>query len=157
MSNEVILFKALILYHKVLRQGHNICLKEQYNGPSFLNDLKGMMVFKTGYYHELTLDYINFLSEKLSYHKSHPYFSGTFDFEEYVTLRGVEDPNDGYETITELLSLIEKIDKLQKHIFRDLKSTWRNEVRIAALVPLVEESDGIYKFINSMMTAMHTS
>lgn len=30
-----------------------------------------------------------------------------------------------------------------------------NEARIAALVPIVEESDGIYKFIVSMMTAMH--
>jgi hypothetical protein len=92
----------------------------------------------------------------LGYHRHHPAFSGTFDYEEYVTLKGIEDPNEGYETIFELIALLEKINQFQKSIFQNLRSYGNNEARISALVPLVEESYGIYQFIVSMMTAMHT-
>jgi hypothetical protein len=100
--------------------------------------------------------YIDFLRAKLNYHRAHPAFSGTFDYEEYVTLMGVEDPNEGYETIFELMGLLDRIEALQKAIFSNLRSYGNSEARISALVPLVEESFGIYQFIVSMMAAMHT-
>jgi hypothetical protein len=65
------------------------------------------------------------------------------------------------------MTLLEKLDKLSRVIFGNIKSYGANECRVAALVPLVEESQGIYKyqecvfpflmsrFIVSMMTAMH--
>ncbi len=40
--------------------------------------------------------YVQFLHAKLQFHKEHPAFNGSFDYEEYVTLRGIEDPNEGY-------------------------------------------------------------
>jgi hypothetical protein len=100
--------------------------------------------------------YIEFLRTKLTYHRNHPAFSGTFDYEEYVSLMGVEDPNEGYETIFELMGLLDRVEAFQKEIFSNLRSYGNNEARIAALVPLVEESFGIYQFIVSMMAAMHT-
>ena len=51
--------------------------------------------------------------------------------------------------------MLAKIETLQKLIFQNLRPPGNNEARIAALVPLVEESYGIYQFIESMMTAMH--
>lgn len=84
-------------------------------------------------------------------------FTGTFDYEEYLTLRGVEDPNEGYETIDDLINLLGNLDTFQKLIFGSLQGYGGNECRIAALVPLVEESHGIYQFLVSMMTAMHMS
>ena len=137
MGNEIIAFKALILYHKVLRQGHGNALKDQTTNPSFLNAIERMIQYQGGSYSELTKEYIKFLRDKLNYHKTHPYFSGTFDYEEYVTLRGVEDPNDGYETITELLSLLANIDRFQSRIFANLRSYGNNEARIAALVDFI--------------------
>jgi huntingtin-interacting protein 1-related protein len=101
--------------------------------------------------------YIDFLRAKLNYHRTHPAFSGTFDYEEYVTLMGVEDPNEGYETIFELMGLLDRIDTFVKAIFSNLKSYGSNELRTSVLVPLVEESYGIYQFIVPMMAAMHTS
>lgn len=95
------------------------------------------------------------MQSKLQFHKHYPHFSGNFDYEEYVTLREVEDPNEGYEIIFELLDLLSKIDKFQKNVFMNLRDYGNNEGRIAAFVPLVEESFGIYQFIISMMTAMH--
>jgi hypothetical protein len=62
-----------------------------------------------------------------------------------------------YETISDLMGLQDQIDAFQKLIFSHFRGGANNECRIAALVPLVQESYGIYKFITSMLRAMHTS
>lgn len=62
-----------------------------------------------------------------------------------------------YETIMDLMSLQDQIDKFQKLIFSRFRSGANNETRISALVPLVQESYGIYKFATSMLRAMHAS
>jgi hypothetical protein len=72
-------------------------------------------------------------------------------------LKSINDPNEGYETISDLMTLQDQIDAFQKLIFSHFRSGANNECRIAALVPLVQESYGIYKFITSMLRAMHTS
>lgn len=55
------------------------------------------------------------------------------------------------------MTLQDQIDAFQKLIFSHFRGGANNESRIAALVPLVQESYGIYKFITSMLRAMHTS
>lgn len=54
-----------------------------------------------------------------------------------------------------MLNLLSKLDAFQKLIFGNFRASTNNEARISALVPLVEESYGIYQFIVSMMSAMH--
>lgn len=51
--------------------------------------------------------------------------------------------------------LQDRIDRFQKVVFASFRMHSNNECRIASLVPLVEESYGIYKFITSMLRAMH--
>jgi ANTH domain len=67
------------------------------------------------------------------------------------------DSDRSYETITELMTLQDQIDNFQKLIFSHFQGRTNNECRISALVPLVQESYGIYKFVTSMLRAMHTS
>jgi hypothetical protein len=47
-------------------------------------------------YGQLIRAYSNFLLAKLEYHHLHPEFNGTFEYEEYVSLKGTDDPNEGY-------------------------------------------------------------
>ncbi|ORY76748.1 ANTH-domain-containing protein [Neocallimastix californiae] len=108
-------------------------------------------------YAPLIQAYVSFLSAKLNFHKTHENFKANFDYEEYVSLKGVDDPNEGYESIFDLLMLLDKIDNLQKIIFSYLRPAANNECRISALVPLIEESYNIYKFLQSMLMAMHKS
>ena len=97
---------------------------------------------------------------------------GLFEYEEYISLKSINDPNEGwarlyahekladvyrYETISDLMTLQDKIDTFQRLIFSNFRGGANNECRISALVPLVQESYGIYKFITSMLRAMHTS
>ena len=108
-------------------------------------------------YGPLIKEYVNFLLAKLTFHQQHPDFNGTFEYEEYISLKGINDPNEGYETISDLMMLQDRIEQFQKLIFSHFRSGGNNECRISALVPLVQESYGIYKFITSMLRAMHTS
>ena len=62
-----------------------------------------------------------------------------------------------YETISDLMILQDQIDSFQKLVFSYLRHGLNNECRISSLVPLVQESYGIYKFITSMLRAMHIS
>jgi hypothetical protein len=55
------------------------------------------------------------------------------------------------------MTLQDQIDSFQKLVFSHFRHGLNNECRISALVPLVQESYGIYKFITSMLRAMHTS
>src|ERR1700712_4110979 len=55
------------------------------------------------------------------------------------------------------MTLQDQIDSFQKLIFAHIPHTAHSECRISALVPLVQESYGIYKFITSMLRAMHTT
>jgi hypothetical protein len=62
-----------------------------------------------------------------------------------------------YETIGDLMTLQDQIETFQKLIFVHFRGSNNNECKISALVPLVKESYGIYRFITSMMRAMHRS
>jgi huntingtin-interacting protein 1-related protein len=143
LADEVQTFKALITVHKVLQEGHPSTLKEAMANRSWIESLNR--------------EYVYYLLAKLSFHQQHPEFNGTFEYEEYLSLKAINDPNEGFETIMDLMTLQDKIEQFQKLIFSHFRHVGNNECRISALVPLVQESYGIYKFITSMLRAMHSS
>jgi hypothetical protein len=158
LADEVQTFKALITVHKVLQEGHPTTLRDAMANRSWIDSLnRGMSGEGLRGYGPLIKEYVNFLLAKLTFHQQHPDFNGTFEYEEYISLKGINDPNEGYETISDLMMLQDRIEQFQKLIFSHFRSGGNNECRISALVPLVQESYGIYKFITSMLRAMHTS
>lgn len=157
LADEVQTFKALITIHKVLQEGHPVALVEAQANTSWIESLgRGQGGDGMRGYGTLIQDYIRYLLAKLAFHRQHPEFNGTFEYEEYISLKSINDPNEGYETISDLMALQDQIDSFQKLIFSHFRGSANNECRISALVPLVHESYGIYKFITSMLRAMHT-
>lgn len=158
LADEVQTFKALITVHKVLQEGHPIAVKEAQANINWLESLtRGVSGDGMRGYGPLIRDYVYFLLAKLAFHRQHPEFNGLFEYEEYISLKSINDPNEGYETITDLMTLQDQIDTFQKLVFAHFRGGANNECRISALVPLVQESYGIYKFITSMLRAMHTT
>lgn len=47
-------------------------------------------------YGTLIRAYVEFLLAKLNYHRIHPEFNGLFEYEEYLSLKLVDDPNEGW-------------------------------------------------------------
>lgn len=158
LADEVQTFKALITIHKVLQEGHPNTLKEAIAQRGWIDSLnRGMSGEGMRGYGPLIKEYVYYLLAKLSFHQQHPEFNGTFEYEEYLSLKAINDPNEGFETITDLMTLQDKIEQFQKLIFSHFRSVGNNECRISALVPLVTESFGIYRFITSMLRAMHST
>ncbi|KAJ5110933.1 hypothetical protein N7532_001468 [Penicillium argentinense] len=158
LADEVQTFKALITIHKVLQEGHPIVVREAQQHANWVDSLmRGVGSDGVRGYAPLIREYVFFLESKLAFHRNHPEFNGLFEYEEYISLKTINDPNEGYETITDLMTLQDQIDAFQKLIFSHFQSGTHNECRISALVPLVQESYGIYKFITSMLRAMHTT
>ena len=159
LADEVQTFKALQTIHKVLQEGHPTALKEAQAHIGWLDSLARGAMGGEGIrgYGQLIREHVRVLLSKLAFHRHHPDFNGTFEYEEYTSLRSTSDPNEGYETITDLMALQDQIDGFQKLIFAHFRGSMNNECRIAALVPLVHESYGIYKFVTSMLRAMHTA
>ncbi|KAI1124277.1 ANTH domain-containing protein [Nemania abortiva] len=158
LADEVQTFKALITVHRVLQEGHPQTLREALANRGWIDSLnRGLAGEGMRGYGPLIREYVYFLLAKLTFHQQHPEFNGTFEYEEYISLKAINDPNEGYETITDLMALQDKIEQFQKLIFSHFRNVGNNECRISAIVPLVQESYGIYKFITSMLRAMHST
>lgn len=144
------------MVHKVLQEGHPITIKEAHGQTAWLETC-ARTVGSDGArgYGPLIKTYVQFLLQKLRFHRLRPEFNGLFDYDEYVTLKGIDDPNEGYETISDLMNLQDQIESFQKMVFSHFRYSANNECRISSLVPLVKESWGIYRFITSMMRAMY--
>ncbi|KAJ7492421.1 ANTH domain-containing protein [Mycena latifolia] len=155
LADEIQTFKALITVHKVLQEGHPTTIKEAHGQTAWLETCARTLGSdgQRGYA-PLIRTYVQFILAKLRFHRLRPEFNGLFEYEEYVTLKGIDDPNEGYETISDLMGLQDQIESFQKMVFSHFSHSSNNECRISALVPLVKESWGIYRFITSMMRAM---
>ncbi|CAD1810935.1 ANTH domain family protein [Candida parapsilosis] len=154
-SNEISLFKALIMIHKVLQEGHPNTLKDAYRNRDFVASLATVFPTHGSAYGRLINQYDRYILQKLDFHRNNPGFNGTFEYEEYLSLRAVSDPNEGYESILQLMDLQDSINDLQKLIFATIHRSHGNLCKVSALVPLITESYGIYKFCISMLRAMY--
>ncbi|KAG6380853.1 hypothetical protein JVT61DRAFT_5240 [Boletus reticuloceps] len=156
LSDEIQTFKALITVHKVLQEGHPNTIKEAHGQTGWLETC-ARTVATDGQrgYGSLIRTYVQFILAKLRFHRLRPEFNGLFEYEEYISLKGIDDPNEGYETITDLMGLQDQIESFQRMVFSHFRHSTNNECRISAIVPLVKESWGIYRFITSMLRAMY--
>lgn len=164
LSDAIPCFKALVTIHKLLVNGPHIVLSEACNEVSFLEQcarIHGSQngAFVTSYgYGPLISSYVSFLLTKIDFHRTHPEFTGNFDYEEYLSIKGVQDLDEGYKTIDEMMELQERLDLFQKSVFENFGAVSGSvECRISAFVPLIDESYGMYKFVTSMLSAMHLS
>lgn len=160
LTDEVQCFKALITIHKLLVGGPAQVLADARQEQSFFDGCSkhfGQTNLGHGY-GPLIKNYVSYLKFKLAFHQRHPDFNGSFNYEEYISLRGVGNPDEGYQTVSDLLELASKMDRFVRTILSHLLTPMSpNECRVSSLVPFVEESFGIYCFLTSMLTALHLS
>lgn len=154
-DNDIQLFKALILIHKVLQEGHPSCLIGGFKNMNWISNLDTLRTMDRRF-QVLIPEYVNYILQKLRFHHNHRGFNGTFEYEEYISLRTVSDPNEGYDAILDLLSLQDALDSFGRDIFKSVRSD-QSECIISALVPIVAETYGIYKFLISMLRAMYST
>lgn len=154
-SDEVQLFKSLVMIHKVLQEGHPNTLKDGYRNRDFIASLGSIFPSQGSSYGRLISQYVKYILKKLDFHRNNPHFNGMFEYEEYISLRAVNDPNEGYDSILQLMDLQDAIEDFQKLVFSTISQTPNNLCKVSALVPLISEAYGIYKFCTSMLRALY--
>ncbi|ODQ46431.1 hypothetical protein PICMEDRAFT_16315 [Pichia membranifaciens NRRL Y-2026] len=154
-ENDVALFKALTLIHKVLQEGHPSCLIGGFKNMDWIASL-GHTQSPDRRYQILIPEYVDYLLQKLRFHHNHRGFNGTFEYEEYTSLRSVSDPNEGFDAVYDLQLLQEALDHLGRDTLAPAKKNI-SEAITSALVPIVSETYGIYKFLISMLRGLYRS
>lgn len=152
ISNEIGAFKSLIMIHKILMGGPPVVLCESYLEKSFFDTCTRYFGNTSPYgYGNLIRAYVAFLRGKLDYHHTFKEFTGNFDFEAYSAAKSSKDVNEGYQILCELMDLQDKLTTFYSAIFNTFGGSLVNECKISSLVPVVEESYGIYNFITSYL------
>lgn len=159
VENEVQVFKALITIHKVCQEGHPSCLEGGYRNIPWIQSLGrgGAAVGGATRYSRLIAEYSAYIVQKMRFHHEHSGFNGTFEYKEYLSLTAVSDPNEGFQNVLDLEDLQDSLDDLGRLVMAAAARNAGNECMTSALVPLVAESYGIYRFIVSMLRAMYAS
>jgi hypothetical protein len=91
-SNEIMVFKSLITIHRVLCGGHSSVLRESLAERSFFDNC---LRSPSHEYSQLISLYIQYLKFKLRIHEEHPEFTGSFDYNEYMSMKKSENANEG--------------------------------------------------------------
>lgn len=96
LNDEVQTFKALILVHKVLQEGHPIVLREaQAQMGWFETCARTVASDSMKGYAPLIRAYVQFILAKLRFHRHHKEFNGLFEYEEYISLKNIDNPDEG--------------------------------------------------------------
>ena len=120
LADEVQTFKSLIVVHKLLQEGHPvvrhpshivynsvsscICdraaltrqtIKESHSQTGWIETCGRTVGDGVKGYGPLIKAYTSFLLSKLRFHRHHPEFNGLFEYEEYISLKNIDDPNEG--------------------------------------------------------------
>jgi huntingtin-interacting protein 1-related protein len=98
--------------------------------------------------------YVQYLKAKIDFHRLYPLFNGVFDFDEYVKNKAIDNLDEAYQTITDLSLLMNHLDQLSRSIIQQFRGGSDNECRQAALIPLVLESHGMYKFMTNLLSVL---
>ena len=82
MNDEIQMFKALIVVHKILQEGHPIVLREAQAQINWLDTCARMSGNTPRNYGQLIQAYVSFIHAKLRFHRVHKEFNGLFEYEE---------------------------------------------------------------------------
>ncbi|KAF8898982.1 ANTH domain-containing protein [Infundibulicybe gibba] len=153
LADEVQTFKALITVHKVLQEGHPITIKEAHGQTAWLETC-ARTIGSDGQkgYGSLIKTYVQFILAKLRFHRLRPEFNGLFEYEEYVTLKGIDDPNEGRYPTSWDYKIKSSLSK--EWFFRISGTLLIMNVAFGVGAPCQGEL-GIYRFITSMLRAMY--
>lgn len=78
------------------RQANSQTLKESHGQTGWLETCGRTVGDGVKGYGPLIKAYTSFLLSKLRFHRHHPEFNGLFEYEEYISLKNIDDPNEGY-------------------------------------------------------------
>nr|XP_022901178.1 huntingtin-interacting protein 1 isoform X1 [Onthophagus taurus] len=164
MDDRIVAWKFCHVLHKVLREGHPLCLVQSQRHKSDLDELGKLWGHLREGYGKLIRLYTLLLMTKLEFHKRNPRFPGHLGVsKEELESIGANDINNYFEMSVEMFDYMDGILDLQSAIFGSLDMSRSNSMtsagqcRLAPLIPCIQDASKLYDYCVKILFKLHSS
>ncbi|XP_056646802.1 huntingtin-interacting protein 1 isoform X1 [Diorhabda sublineata] len=162
MDDRIVAWKLCHVIHKVLREGHPLCLVDSQRHKNDLDEIGKLWGhLKEGYGKMIRL-YTYLLINKLEFHMRNPRFPGHLGVtaEELESIAG-NDINNYFEMTVEMFDYLDHILDLQEAVFSSLNMARSNSMtsagqcRLSPLIPCIQDASKLYDYCVKIMFKLH--
>lgn len=164
-SQVIMCWKAMLVIHKLLREGHPNALKESLKYKQMLKDMKEFWKHSAkGGYGWLIHSYLAVIVAKLDFHNKNESIPGTLRNSDGgpVVYSGT-DVNDYFELSVDIFDYLDTLVDLEKRVFSTLDPFRASsqlqavQCRICPFPVIVQECGGLYDIVVDIMYKLHAS
>ncbi|XP_019870128.1 huntingtin-interacting protein 1 isoform X2 [Aethina tumida] len=164
MDDRIVAWKLCHVSHKVLREGHPLCLVHSQRHVNDLDEVGKLWRHLTDGYGAMIRKYTLLLMTKLDFHRKNPRFPGHLGVtpEELDSIGG-SDINNYFQMTVEMFDYLEAILELQAAVFGSLNMARSNSMttagqcRLAPLIPCIQDASKLYDYCVKIMFKLHAS
>lgn len=164
MDDRIVAWKLCHVVHKVLREGHPLCLVHSQRHRKELDETGKLWChLKEGYGKMIRL-YTSLLMTKLDFHKRNPRFPGHLGVtNEELESIGANDINNYFQLSVEMFDYLDMILELQTAIFGSLDMSRSNSMtsagqcRLAPLIMCIQDASRLYDYCVKILFRLHSS
>lgn len=162
MDDRIVAWKLCHVVHKILREGHPLCLVDSQRHRKDLDEIGKLWGhLKEGYGKMIRL-YTSLLINKLEFHRRNPRFPGHLGVtaEELESIAG-NDINNYFEMTVEMFDYLDHILDLQEAVFGSLNMARSNSMtnagqcRLAPLIACIQDASKLYDYCVKIMFKLH--
>ncbi|CAH1968140.1 unnamed protein product [Acanthoscelides obtectus] len=162
MDDRIVAWKLCHVVHKVLREGHPLCLVDSQRHKKDLDALGKLWGHLREGYGRMIKLYTALLINKLEFHRRNPRFPGHLGVtaEELESIAG-NDINNYFEMTVEMFDYLDHILELQEAVFGSLNMARSNSMtsagqcRLAPLIPCIQDASKLYDYCVKIMFKLH--
>ncbi|CAG9862977.1 unnamed protein product [Phyllotreta striolata] len=162
MDDRIVAWKLCHVVHKVLREGHPLCLVDSQRHKNDLDEIGKLWGhLKEGYGKMIRL-YTTLLIYKLDFHRRNPRFPGHLGVtaEELESIAG-NDINNYFQMTVEMFDYLDHVLDLQEAVFGSLNMarsnsmTMAGQCRLAPLIACIQDASKLYDYCVKIMFKLH--
>ncbi|XP_050310334.1 huntingtin-interacting protein 1 isoform X2 [Anthonomus grandis grandis] len=153
MEDQIVAWKLCHVVHKVLREGHPLCLVDSQRHRKELDEIGKLWGHLEGGYGKMIRLYTALLINKLEFHKRNPRFPGHMGvtYKELESIGGNED-DIFFDLVIEMFDYVDHVLALQDAVFGSLNMARSNSMtsagqcRLAPLIPCIQDASKLYDY-----------
>jgi huntingtin interacting protein 1 len=164
MDDRIVAWKLCHVVHKILREGHPLCLVHSQRHKKDLDEIGKLWVHLREGYGKMIRLYTSLLMTKLDFHRKNPRFPGHLGVtpEELESIGG-NDINNYFQMTVEMFDYLDNIIDLQAAVFGSLDMARSNSMtsagqcRLAPLIPCIQDASKLYDYCVKILFKLHYS
>ncbi|KAK9708515.1 I/LWEQ domain [Popillia japonica] len=164
LDDRIVAWKFCHVLHKVLREGHPLCLVHSQRHRNELDEIGKLWGHLKEGYGKLIRLYTTLLMIKLDFHRRNPRFPGHLGVtQDELESIGSNDINNYFEMSIEMFDYLDAILELQYAIFGSLDMSRSNSMtsagqcRLAPLIACIQDASKLYDYCVKLLFKLHSS